>query len=56
VRVRERVDEEATHFNFNFFFKKNKNYQVEMARWRAGIVPRCAPGQMLATWPIRNVY
>jgi hypothetical protein len=32
-----------------------------MARWRAGIVPRCAPGQNLATrqvatWPIRNVY
>jgi hypothetical protein len=61
-RERERDDQwvaSSRSYPFKYFFKKKK--LKEMAKWHAGIVPRCAPGQMLATrrnamWPIRDVY
>jgi hypothetical protein len=48
-------------FKYIYFFSLEKNNLKEMARWRTGIVPRCGPGQISATWlnatwPIRDVY
>jgi hypothetical protein len=46
VRERDRWVASRGSYPFKFFFSLKKYNLKEMARWRAGIVPRCGPGQL----------